>query len=580
MNKCSRDASWAKLIGVVGLLSNLWGVGLALAWLLPNRYWPWDSFWADYWSACCFWIGSALVLLSSRDIHKWPWVAIFVLALAIVPFFQNAIGIILFSGEAIVSFLYLFGLAFSIFTGYRLEILRKNKAADILFFSVCIAAIASVGMQLSQWLGLDVVGFWVLPSNPSRPSANFSQPNNLATFLFWAVLASAWAYNRNAIGAGVAALLIFYFAFGIALTQSRMAVLGLLMVVVLSIFFRRVKGGLNLICITIMALVTVVLSLLLIPVVSNILMLPLHENRFSDAQILMHDDIRLSAYRLFFVSLSKQPWLGYGWASLGEAFFSSLDSISTLGVVFGHSHNLFLDLMLWVGVPGGLIISAAIVVWLYRVFFNVNSLDKAILFLFLAFVGWHAMLELPLHYANFLLPCGLVVGVLEAKNNPEGGLNIAKWPLAMCLIVAVIGLWAVGRDYFLVEENARSLRLERLSIGTGQSAKIPNLIVLNQLGEFLEFSRFEVRPELSDSELQWASSVVQVIYNPTNTLHFVEILALNGRENDARLWIDRLQKIQSKSDYEGMHRDWQTDSAKMPLLRTINWPAVNVTSVD
>ncbi|PIW09923.1 MAG: polymerase, partial [Comamonadaceae bacterium CG17_big_fil_post_rev_8_21_14_2_50_60_13] len=65
--------------------------------------------------------------------------------------------------------------------------------------------------------------------------------------------------------------------------------------------------------------------------------------------------------------------------------------------VFSHSHNLFLDLVLWCGIPFGLFVSLYLIRWFWLRLRAVRCAEDAVLMLFLLVVGNHAMLELPLH---------------------------------------------------------------------------------------------------------------------------------------------------------------------------------------
>lgn len=548
-----------------------WAAFLAFGWLLPNRYWPWTSFQTDYWVAICFALMCAAVLLISK--HKLPWhgVTVFSFILPLIPLVQYVLGQIYFAGDALLSSLFLGGFAFSILAGVRWESLHKNQAIDGLFLAIGIAAIGSVGIQLCQWLGLEILGVWLMPGGAPRPFANFAQPNNLATFLLWGVVACAWGYFRGALGARVAMLAAIFMVFGIGLTQSRTAVIGLLIVIALSFYWRKREGACQFFRASLMLLAALVLSLILIPAISDMLLLGFQDSRFSDVKSVMRDDARVTAYRIFLDASLHKPWFGYGWFNLGEAFFSSVDSYPALGVVFQHSHNLFLDLVLWVGWPLGGLIIFILITWIVKTFRAVDSVEKGLLFVFISVVGWHAMLEFPLHYANFLFPCALVIGVIEAKNSPCGIFQTRIWPSAVTFVVALFGLGILGWDYFQVEENVRALRFERLNIDTKQEHKAPDLLMLTQLEAFLKFARVEPHAGFSEEDLRWARFAATGIYNPLNMLYFIEILALNGHVDEAKLWVKKMRKILSDADFKAMSNDWAQHAVKHPELLAVVW---------
>src|SRR5690606_30949599 len=72
-----------------------------------------------------------------------------------------------------------------------------------------------------------------------RPYANLAQPNNLATLLLFGLLASVYLRECAVLGRFPSALCSCLLLFGIALTQSRTAVLGLLVLAGWLLFARR-----------------------------------------------------------------------------------------------------------------------------------------------------------------------------------------------------------------------------------------------------------------------------------------------------------------------------------------------------
>ena len=565
---CELNGIRSAPFGPLGLVT--WATVLAFGWVLPNRYWPWSSFQTDYWIAACFAVGFLVVLIGSRRRMAWHGIAVFAVFLACVPLVQCGLGIVYFAGDAWLTALFLLGFALAAVVGARWELLQKDQAVDGLFLAIGMAAVCSVGMQLCQWLGLDILGIWLMPGSSARPYANFAQPNNLATFLLWGIVACAWGYSRRVLRGPFAMLATVFLVLGIALTQSRTGLVGLLVLVGLSFYWRRIGGTPNLFHASLFLLGFFVLVFVFSPIISDVLLLD-KTSRFLDAESALHDDARLKLYEIFFSASLDRPWFGYGWSNLGEAFYSRVDSYPELGVVFFHSHNLFLDLILWVGWPIGLLCIGALIVWLIKAFRAVDSIEKGILFSFVCVVGWHAMVEFPLHYANFLLPCGFVMGVIDSKRRPNGLLKTLIWPAVVVYLAAISLLVAVGIDYFRVEDNVRALRFERANIETKQPRNAPELLVMTQLQAFLQFSRIEPRAGLTENELRWVRRAAIVINNPFNTLRFIEMLALNGSEGEARLWVKKMQKTLPAPAYKAMSNDWALDAKKNPALLSVAW---------
>ena len=105
---------------------------MVLAWLVPDHYLPWLSFYND--SAMA--LGLLLFLLgTTRDtaapVHV-PAIFWTLVAVAAIPWFQWTSGQLAFAGDALVGSLYVLGLALAILTGFAWA-RRDAKAATALF---------------------------------------------------------------------------------------------------------------------------------------------------------------------------------------------------------------------------------------------------------------------------------------------------------------------------------------------------------------------------------------------------------------------------------------------------------------
>lgn len=551
-----------------------WAIFLAVGWLLPNHYWPWSSFQTDLWVAVCFTLSSFVVFFASKQRFDWHWLTALAFFVTLIPFIQFYFGLIFFSGEAWLYFLFLLGFALSLALGDRWESLRSQQAIDGLFLAIGIAALGSVIFQLSQWLGVESLGIWLLPVDSGRPYANFAQPNNLGTFLVWGIIASGWGFHRRFFNASSAVLVSVLFVFGIALTQSRTALCSLLFIAFFSFYWRNLIGSRRPFYVVSCLLLLLLVCYKIIPVLSELLLIPAPVSRFSSSSGLMQDGIRLAAYGLFLNASFMKPWFGYGLGNVGEAFFAAINNSSNLGIVFYHSHNLFLDLILWMGWPVGFALSLVLLFWAWQALRMVRSIEQMLLLFFVGVVIWHAMLELPLHYAYFLLPTGLVMGVINAKNR---SIPIFQTPIGLVAIVplfVLLLLGVIGYDYLDVEQRVLTLRLERLHIQTKTEQQAMPSIILNQFDGFLLFSRAAPKTGMSEYELKFARYGAMVVFNPLNSLRYIETLALNNKINDAQLWVEKMRKALPERAYKDMAAEWNKDTAGHPSLVSVAWPAI------
>ncbi|MFY8043270.1 MAG: Wzy polymerase domain-containing protein, partial [Rhodoferax sp.] len=127
------------------------------------------------------------------------------------------------------------------------------------------------------------------------------------------------------------------------------------------------------------------------------------------------DPTRLSGWiRLSEASLLS-PWAGYGWGQIISANFAVAENFQGNFGLFAQSHNGVLDLVLWNGYVLAAIIMAVVIVVCVQTYRRNKSLVELHYVGFLIVLGVHSMLEFPLHYAYFLLPFGLIVGILQSR---------------------------------------------------------------------------------------------------------------------------------------------------------------------
>ena len=465
----------------------------------------------------------------------------------------------------------LLGLLLALITGARWEASHPGQLADGLFLAIGTAALLSVGLQLNQWLGLDLLTEWSMGDGAGRPFANFGQPNQLATFLLWGLLATAWGLLRRRIGSGTAILLAVYLLFGLALTQSRTAWVALGLLILASWYWRRLWPDRRwpwLACALGLYFVTCALSLGFLNQ-TLLLSLPLDAGRMAQTSA---DEPRLLVWSIFIDAALQRPLFGYGWNQVGLSHITSALDHPALGILFSHSHNLFLDLVLWCGIPLGLFLSAYLSRWFWLRIRAVDSAQDAVLMLFLVVIGIHAMLELPLHYAYFLLPVGLVMGTLDVRLNASPVLRSSRWLLLVLWVTAVGLLATLIKDYFRIEASYQELRYEQAPIKFTTPGKPPEVLMLSQLGEFIRLSRFEPASGMSANDLDWMRRVAKT-YPGTATIHKLAMaLALNGQNVEAKQWLEKMCRVESPSQCDAVRLFWSAQSPKNPELATVRWP--------
>ena len=542
-----------------------WVGTLALSWLLPNHYRPWIAFHSDVWIAVALLLAFAALIWRSRGSIALHRVTSGVALLIVIPWLQYGLGLIPQPGVAWISCAYLFGFFLALLLGARWDASSPGQLGDALFFAIGIAAVVLVGLQLQQWLQVDGLELWRLSGGPDRPSANLGQPNQLATLLLWGVLAAAWGVIRGWISGGVAVLLVAYLLFGIALTGSRTAWIGVALLVVASWWWRSLWRSARLPWIA-----TGLGCYFVLCVVVQGWWHALDGTVPTDL-VRMSGELRPLAWAVFLDAAWQRPWFGYGWNQTALAQLAVATEHPSLHNVFSYSHNLFLDLILWCGIPLGLLVSASLVWWFWQRLCAVQSAENAVLLLFLLVVANHAMLELPLYYAYFLFPAGLVMGMLNTRLGARPVLSVARWAAGLLWLAATTLLALLIRDYSRVEPSYENLSFEWQHIKVARIGP-PDVLLLTQWHEFVKFARYEPKAGLNQAELDALRSIPELFSGALFLHKYASILALNQRPDEARLWLQRLCKVAPESECSAAQAIWAKQSLKHLEIAAIPWP--------
>ena len=518
-------------------------------------------------------IAAVAVILRSKLDTQWHGSTVLVAMLACIPWLQFSTDLIFFAGQAWMATAYLLGLVLALLVGQRWERGDPDQLVNGLFWAIGVASVLSVNLQWQTWLDLIDTGIfdlWSMGLAGGRPYANFGQPNQLATLLIWGLLACAWAYNIEKIRASVAVLLAAFLLSGIALSQSRTAWIGLAFLVVASWTWRRLWRS-KWLPWSVTALFLVFWAYPpLLKALPDALQIASAQTNFRGDQL--EGGLRPLAWRLFLDAALAQPWFGYGWSEVTKAQLAVAADFLPLHNIFGQAHNLFLDLVLWLGLPLGLFISAAIV-WQFTAYLRaVSNAKDAILLMFLGVIGIHAMLELPLHYAYFLLPTGLVVGVLNSRIGGQPVCTTPRWTLMGLWLAATLLLSVIVVDYFRVETSFQTLRFELARIGTLQQGKPPDVVLLTQLRERINFMRYEVKRGMSPDELVWLLQVVNAYPGGGIIYKAAKALALNDRPVEAQQWLKKICKVSVVDECEMIKRVWAQDALSSPYIAAVPWP--------
>ena len=187
----------------------------------------------------------------------------------------------------------------------------------------------------------------------------------------------------------------------------------------------------------------------------------------------------------------------------------------------------------------------------------------------------HAMLEFPLEYAYFLLPVGLMVGMVGTFASPLPAMRVPRWISASC-VAALAGLltW-VAVDYWRIEETSRAMRFQLARIGGAQAVvPAPDVSLLTQQREFWRFARTAPTRNLSEDDLDWMKRVATRYAYPPSLYRYALAAGMNRRPAEAASTLAHLCKVHSKEKCQEAKAAWiRMAEGDYPELGSVELPA-------
>jgi Virulence factor membrane-bound polymerase, C-terminal/Protein glycosylation ligase/O-Antigen ligase len=549
-------------------------VALSLSWLLPNHYIPWAAFHADAWAALWTLGFGVWLLCAGRARHSWTISAVATLMLAIVPLLQWNAGLIATSGQAIVSTAFLLAISLTLVAGRAAHSLRPYLVIHCVFAAIGLACVVSVGLQLVQWLDLynesqfSLSGILIMRPPIPRPFANIAQPNQLATLLVWGVIAGLWAYAAKAIRFPVLIVYGMFLMFGLALTQSRIGALEMIVVCIACFVWQKHWPDRRLFCYLIGLVIAMFAMQWLLPHMSELLSAPYEQRDFDS--LIRHAD-RMQGYKMFVAAVWQQPWWGYGVTHLATAQMAAVDLQPHANAYFLNSHNFILDLVLWLGLPLGLIVTVAIFGWFIVALIRTTTPQHILILGMIGVFGLHAMVELPHRYADMLLPVALFAGTFSHMQPNQRTAVAPRWVFGVLLSMSGFFLYAFITDYLKAEESFNNLRFEQARIGKATTIAVPKLLVLNQLEKMLIMQRVKTSTDLSSQRLEWMRTAVLGDPVPANHFTYAASLAIYGQRDEARLWMRRLNAMSPLSAQAEIKTVWRNIQINFPVVKDMEW---------
>jgi O-antigen ligase len=544
-------------------------IGLtAVAWLIPNHYAPWSSAWGDALAILGLLMLFPAAMVSGRISNgrvSWSLSGIAVLCVVVL-WGQLVTGNLLFFGDALMGAFYIGLWLASVLAGSLMAApASRSDSLTALTVAWLFVALLSIGIGLVQWteaLSLGIYGAELPPGG--RPFGNVAQPNHLCTICFLGLCGLFWLHQQRRVHDAVFWIGATFLLLGMVMTQSRTGWLqiGLLIAWALAM---RTRAGLRISRGQLLMLGGLFAAgVALWPIVCDLLLFS--PGRSIDDQ--MQAGIRLPYWLSMLDAIGREPLWGYGWQQIGAAQQRVALDHSGVGVLFEHSHNLVLDLLLWNGVPvGGLIV--ALLVWWFVA--HIRYCRDARVVWLLSSVGGvftHAMLEFPLEYAYFLIPVGLTMGAIDGLSPSERSLALPRWVVLSFTVLLSAVFVATAGEYLKAEENYRVLRMESARIGVDRiETPAPKLLLLTQLGAFLEFARIEAKPGMPAEQVEWMRKVSERFGYPPVMFRYALAAGLNEQPDISQQTLQRICRIHERQRCIEAREGWKALQAKYPQLQ-------------
>lgn len=427
----------------------------------------------------------------------WPVLIFTVLALSTV-WLQWLGGLLIFQGDAWMVTLYIGFFALAVQTAWCMtRNTPKNDWIDGLMGAIALAGLGTVAMSLIQWTATyDLVIFVQEVGRHGRPFANLGQINHVNTLCFIAGCAVLQLHASGKIHAPVFVAAVVVLSFGMALTQSRTAVVQIMVLWVWSAWQGRSLNPLRNTA-TVLTLAYII-WMIAIPYLASVAYLEPGRSMQIEASA---SNLRLKAWASMLDAISQSSLTGYGWLQNGWA--QQITSLEHPGLryEFNYAHNFVVDLLIWAGLPLGITMTAVLAFWAWH---HAKSRNRDITFLAAALLGImvHGLLEYPLAYAYFLVPTGLLIGSIDALDPVIQVQRISRWAVIVVWATLVVLLFGVGNEYVQAVEADTRLRTEASHIGVSKkTTQPPQLELLDQLSAQLQFRFLEPSPGMSQEQM-------------------------------------------------------------------------------
>lgn len=548
-----------------------------LGWVNTNHFTPWVSWHAElpFFFAMLFAGWLAVVRLAGRGPSaraKFPAPALPFFILLGVTLLQLLSGRMVFAGEALTFALYLvlclicLAIGFALTSGdggQEIESARGAFPLMALSMALLVGGIASTVVALVQVLEVWETSPWILRMPyVRRPGGNLGQPNHLTTLLLMAMASAAYLHASKRVGHGLMLLVLVLLCLGLAIAESRTGALGLFSLLVWWCWKQPlVTPQVSRWWAAGIAAMFVAMFQGWPPLLGAIQGMPSGALRARlDGS---GSEARMDVWPQLIEAALDRPWWGWGVRQTAEAH-NAVAHAYGFSLPFSYSHNLVIDLAVWIGLPITGLLLVMTSVWLWRRTQATKALTPWYGLAIALPLAVHSMLEFPFAYAYFLVPAMLGLGAMEGSLRKPPAAFLRVVPAAsVLLLTTALAAWTVV-EYVRVEEDFRVARFELLRIGeTSADYGRPQIVLLTQLGALADATRVVPKPSMPAEQLDLLKKVALHYPWSGTQYRYAMALALNDHPAEAARQLQVIRAQHGEKTYRKLRTQIEDKLAEL-----------------
>jgi len=254
--------------------------------------------------------------------------------------------------------------------------------------------------------------------------------------------------------------------------------------------------------------------------------------------------LRFDIWTQMLLAIQHHPFSGYGWGQ------TSLAQLTVFNLHPSHEwvtsgHNILLDIIVWNGLPLGLLIIGYMTCWILWLNQKAKSLESIIALLMVGAILIHALLEFPLRYAYFLFPLGFLLGFVQSQAPELKASILSKYVVRGVVVIGSILMLLIWRDYTVYKlNNGLAFRGEQHTQTVWGSTDI---YVLTQFKDRMLWLQMNPTTQLSDAELTQLGQMLKNRASPYNLHKYAQLLLANGKAHEAGQYLYYLNMLHHES---------------------------------